>query len=296
MRQDMDLNPSIASGPRFMQTRRQQLMNHSVAASAPGAIGGIEAWRTEGASRRGIARWFDCICCRRPVVQRATRVAEPPEFFSDSRPQRRAGKFAGYAAMERVAFQRGDRKGQSNGPALKALEQPTMAIEEAAKLSGRGIRHDVHEDHVIPGTQSNRELLRKVTNRPRGALIEHQRWEIVLDHRSSPDEVGDLFPFGPQPGKLRPGEDNVEHHQSFESARECGWTPMPVVWLSYGAVQTLVMDVVDPPGAAPARVRRGESLLSQLAEKVARVLPEHDVRERRVLPSHKDTRVHHDGR
>ena len=71
---------------------------------------------------------------------------------------------------------------------------------------------------------------------------------------------------------------------------------MPIVGLADGAIETLVVDVIDAPRAAPARVRRGKSPVRQVLEEIARVLAKDDVCEGRVLPRHADTGMQHDRR
>ena len=105
MWQNMNLNPSVAASPRIVETRRQQLMDHGVPARAPGAIGGVEARRTEGATCGSEARCVERQPRGRAVVERATRLAEPPEFLGDRRPQGGAAELGGNAGVQPLAFQ-----------------------------------------------------------------------------------------------------------------------------------------------------------------------------------------------
>ena len=148
MWQNMNFNPSVAASPRVVETRRQQFMDHGVPARAPGPIGSVEARRTESASCGSEARCVE----RRPrghaVVKRAPRLTEPPEFFGDRRSQRGAAKLGGNAGVKLLAFQERDGKGQPDRPAMQALQQPTMTVQERTELTASGISDDVDEDYM----------------------------------------------------------------------------------------------------------------------------------------------------
>ena len=202
MWQNMNFNPSVAASPRIVETRRQQFMDHGVPARAPGPIGGVEARRTEGAAGRSEARCVERQPRGRAVVQRAPRLAEPPEFLGDRRPQGGAAELGGNAGVQPLAFQRRDGKGQPDRPAMQALQQPTMAVQERAELPPGRIGDDVDEDYVVARPEPDRELLGKVTNGPRAALIEDQRGQVVGGQLPPVDEVGDLLALGPQPRQL----------------------------------------------------------------------------------------------
>jgi hypothetical protein len=71
---------------------------------------------------------------------------------------------------------------------------------------------------------------------------------------------------------------------------------MPIVGLADGAIEALVVDVIDAPRPAPASMRGGKSAFREALQEVARVLPKDYVSERRVLPRHADTGMQHDRR
>jgi hypothetical protein len=69
---------------------------------------------------------------------------------------------------------------------------------------------------------------------------------------------------------------------------------MAIVGLADRAIQTLVMDVEDSAGSAPAGIRGGVPLLRQSVEKVSCLLSEHDAGKRSVLPREAYPCVEHD--
>ena len=150
MWQNMNLNPSVAAGPRIVETRRQQLMDHGVPARAPGAIGGVEARRTEGATCGSEARCVERqprAACRRRARDERGRTTGIPRRPLAARGRCRTRRRCWYGALWLSSDAIGKR--QPDGPAMQALQQPTMAVQERAELSPRGIGDDVDEDHVV---------------------------------------------------------------------------------------------------------------------------------------------------
>jgi hypothetical protein len=170
-----------------------------------------------------------------------------------------------------------------------------MAVQECPEHTAGWIRDDEHKDHIVTRSEADRTLLREVPDGSLPALGEDERGQVIHEQRTSLGEVGDLVALGAEPRQLGGGEHHIEQHQAFDRAREGGRPAVAIVGLADGAVEPLVMDVVDPPGAAPAGVGGGKSSLREAGEEVARVLPEDNVREGRLLAGHADAGVQHDG-
>jgi hypothetical protein len=172
-----------------------------------------KAGRPKGASGHGVAR-------------RVPDVAEPPELIDHRRPQRRGDVLGQDARVEVLGPEQCRREHEPEGPAVEALEQPTVTREECVEVSPSGLGHEVGEDDVLSRVEANRELLWKVPSGPGALLREHQRRQFVSGETVPLGEAGDLLTLGAQPGGLgvavrfEAADFAVEHRRVGPPARE----------------------------------------------------------------------------
>jgi hypothetical protein len=124
MRQDMDVQATVAASPRIVETWRQQFVQGGFASFAPRPIRGEEA---RGAERPACGRISigidDGPCHRAALLQRAPRVAEPPELIDHTGSHRGGDEVAHHSLMRGLASEQCGRQHQSKRPTVKPLQQ-----------------------------------------------------------------------------------------------------------------------------------------------------------------------------
>jgi hypothetical protein len=110
-------------------------------------------------------------------------------------------------------------------------------------------------------------------------------------------EIAALFAFRAKPGDGPIREHAVQDHQAFDRPLDRDSPAVPIVRLTDGRVQRLVVNVEDPrPSGRTELNRSNEPPDQQFHDEVVNLLPVRDVCERRVLPADKHSGVQHDSR
>jgi hypothetical protein len=186
------------------------------------------------------------------------------------------------------------REDQPERPTPQTLEQLPVSAQERTKLPAGGIGDDVDEDDLIGRKDTDRQLVREVPNRPIAPLNEHESRQLRRVQAMPLNEVRHLLSFGCEPGRLAIRENRIKNHQALDGSGHCRGAAMAIVGLADRAIQTLVMDVEDSSGSAPAGICGGVPLLRQSVKKVSCLLPEYDAGKRGVLPGKAYSGMEHD--
>ena len=174
-----------------------------------------------------------------------------------------------------------------------------MPQDEHSKVHRRRTAREVDEDvPVVIPLVADGELVREVPHGHVRSLAEHQPRILVVPEAVAEAlfEVAPLLAFGAEPGDGPIREHAVQDHQALDRPVDRDSPAVPVVRLSDGRVERLVMNVEDSRPSGRSELDRSDELPGdELFYEVVDLLPVGDAGERRVLPADEHAGVQHHG-
>jgi hypothetical protein len=187
----------------------------------------------------------------------ASGLKKPTELLEDNRSKRTRQLLAkrGLVGGERVTEMEGHE--HANPPSRQGSKEFRVPLEEGPEVHRDVLCGEIHEHvRLVFRLDADRQFVREV---PRGLGIigaKDERREVALRHLAVEREVGHFLPFRREPVRVPIGQDSIQDHEPFNGSRQRCRSSMTVVRLADGAIETLVVDVKQPPAGGAGRPGR----------------------------------------
>ena len=290
MREDDGFDAAGTALQRGFQTLRDEV-EHTVAFGQPAPVEHLTARRVEGLL--GVVKMLLIRRLVSAVGNLATLVEVAAQFVHQHGSECCREVLTSGCRMQLAEADRRGRRDDPKCPRRQAPQQLEVPLKERAEAANLGIGCVVEEDRATVQVDADWKLLERHV--PGGCRRADADMRQAIGFSRQRRQVHGLLGVGREPDELRVGEHGVEAHQTMDDAGWREWSAVPAVGLADGAIERLVVDLVDTSAVVSTPVRGRVSEPDELREKLACRLTVDDARERGVLALQTDAGVPHDG-